>query len=67
MVCIASMVYVDRVIFCIILVIFCIILVPNLCEVGGHKQGLRAAYIQSDTIVDGALNEDEYGTQVVQA
>ena len=67
MVCIASMVYVDRVIFCIILVIFCIILVPNLCEVGGHKQGLPVSCIKADSIAEGALTKDEYGTHAVQA
>ena len=38
----------------------------NLCEVGGHKQGLQAQGIQADNIVDGTLLKDEYGTHAVQ-
>ena len=34
----------------------------NLCEVGGHKQGLQAECIQPESIVDGILVKDEYGT-----
>ena len=34
----------------------------NLCEVGGHKQGLQAECIQPDSIVDGVFLKDEYGT-----
>ena len=39
----------------------------NLCEVGGHKQGLPAGCINAASVVDGALNKDEYGTHAVQA
>ena len=39
----------------------------NLCEVGGHKQGLPAGCIKAASVMDGALNKDEYGTHAVQA
>ena len=39
----------------------------NLCEVGGHKQGLPACCIEADSVLDGALKKDEYGTHAVQA
>ena len=39
----------------------------NLCEVGGHKQGLPASHIAPASVVDGALNKDEYGSHAVQA
>ena len=39
----------------------------NLCEVGGHKQGLPASRIAAASVVDGALNKDEYGSHAVQA
>ena len=39
----------------------------NLCEVGGHKQGLPASCIKADSIAEGALTKDEYGTHAVQA
>ena len=39
----------------------------NLCEVGGHKQGLPACCIEADSVVDGALTKDEYGTHAEQA
>ena len=39
----------------------------NLCEVGGHKQGLPVSCIKADSIAEGALTKDEYGTHAVQA
>ena len=39
----------------------------NLCEVGGHKQGLSACRIPAASIVDEALKKDEYGSEAVQA
>ena len=39
----------------------------NLCEVGGHKQGLPACCIEADSVVDGALTKNESGTHAVQA
>ena len=39
----------------------------NLCEVGGHKQGLPAGCIKADCVVGGALTKDEYGTHAEQA
>ena len=39
----------------------------NLCEVGGHKQGLPASCIKAACLVDEALNPGEYGTQAEQA
>ena len=32
----------------------------NLCEVGGHKQGLPAVHCHASNITDQALKEDEY-------
>ena len=39
----------------------------NLCEVGGHKQGLPARHIDPAIVVDDALTKDEYGSHAVQA
>ena len=39
----------------------------NLCEVGGHKQGLPAKHIDPAIVVDDALTKDEYGSHAVQA
>ena len=40
----------------------------NLCEVGGHKQGLRDCCIEAHSVLEGALkNPNEYGAQAVQA
>ena len=39
----------------------------NLCEVGGHKQGLRDCCIEADSVLEPALKKDTYGAQVVQA
>ena len=39
----------------------------NLCEVGGHMQGLSACHIEAATVVDEALKENEYGSEATQA
>ena len=39
----------------------------NLCEVGGHKQGLPACCIEANSVLDGALTKNESGTHAVQA
>ena len=39
----------------------------NLCEVGGHMQGLSACHIEAATVVDEALKKNEYGSEATQA
>ena len=39
----------------------------NLCEVGGHMQGLAACNYDSAIIVEGALVEDQYDSNATQA
>ena len=39
----------------------------NLCEVGGHKQGLPACRCDTSSITDGALTQGEYGSCATQA
>ena len=39
----------------------------NLCEVGGHKQGLAAIHCDASNIVDGALKANQYGSRAEQA
>jgi len=38
----------------------------NLCEVGGHKQGLPAVHCHASNITDQALKEGEYGSCATQ-
>ena len=39
----------------------------GLCEVGGHKKGLKTEGIHPQDLIDGVLNEKEYGAEAIQA
>jgi hypothetical protein len=39
----------------------------SLCEVGGHKQGLKTAFIHPQALLDGVLPHQEYRAAAMQA
>ena len=39
----------------------------NLCEVGGHRQGLEAIHCEASSIIDGALQANHFGSCAQQA